>query len=300
MSIPVLVEDKKKGVVFINPVKRFTAPRWYLPRFVNALGLRQDIIPLTAGGNSGNVAVEFDEGNGHAELFAAVAISDGDFEITILDQGRKHGWQNRAIHSRTLFGNAQRPFIFPETYFLNVEKGTRQLTINLTDLSGAPNNVRLAFLGRAFFHKTANADVRQAIQKKFGLKERTLLYNLTTKDSISNLAPAGTGTPFEFVVPSDWPLEIIKMTAASIPAGTPFEMELKDYSNGRLYHQEGLRVHSDLMWGNAEYPFIPFESMFLPRNWRITGTLWNLGAVNADFYFTLAAKQIRIPVEKRG
>jgi hypothetical protein len=297
MSIPVLVENKKKGVVFINPLKRFTDPRWYLP---NALGATPSTISLLAGGNSGNIPIEFDEGNGHAELFALVALSDGDFLITIIDQGRKHGWMNRPIHSRTIFGDAQRPFILPSTYFVNVERGTRQITIQLTDLSGAPNDVRLGFQGRAFFHKTADAQVRKAIQKKYGLKERVLTYMLTTEqavENVGNVAP-NNEADMEFVVPSNWPLELDKMTVATDPADTPFEMELTDFSSGRKYAQENLRIHSDLMWGTPQFPFIPFESFFLPRNHRLTAKVWNLGAAPADFYFTFTGKQIKIPVEK--
>lgn len=293
MSIPVLVEDKKEKLIYINPLKRFVKPRWYLPNFQPSA--TPWIIPLAALGNSGDVPIEFDEGNGHAELWSAMAISDGPFEITILDQGRRYGWSNRAIQSGTLFGVVQRPFIFPETYFLNVEVGTRQLTVNLTDLSGAPNNVRLAFHGRAFLHKDTTDEIKEAMEAKFGDKEKTLLYFLMPQQPILAAAP-GVPVNGEFVCPSDWPIEIRKLTAQSIPGGVPFDFTLVDGSNGRSYTNDNrLVLHSDMIFGNAQFPGIPYESLLLPRNWRLRFTLTNLGIAPANFYLTLSGVKVMIP-----
>jgi hypothetical protein len=298
MSIPVLVHNKKKGIIYFNPTKRFTAPRWYLPNAAGSgvAGAVPSIIALAANGNSGNIPIEFDEGNGHAEIFAIVAESTGAFEFSLLDQGRKHNWQNRPIHNLTAAGVAQRPFILPVTYFLNVERGTRQITLNITDLSGAPNTIRFGLLGRAFFIKQAPQDVRTKIQNRFGMKERTLTYMLTTNQAQTAIA-AATRTRAEFIVPSDYPLELMKMTVATDPANVDFDFELIDYSSGRRYSAENLRISRALGWGNAQYPHIPFESFFLPRNYRLQIDYWHTGVGATDFFFTLTGAKTMIPQE---
>ena len=152
MSTAVLIEDKKKNEIFLNEVKRFTAPRWFLPR---ALGATPYIITLAANGTSGPIPIEFDEANGHSEIFGLVSQSTGDYLIEIEDKGRNHRWQNRPVHNTTITGNAQRPYILPLSYFLNVSVGTRQLTVTFTDISGAPNDIRFAMQGRVFMYRQA-------------------------------------------------------------------------------------------------------------------------------------------------
>ena len=307
MSIHVLLQRKdkktKEDIIYFNPTKRFVAPRWYIPNAQGSglAGANPSMIVLPANQTSGNIPIEFDEGNGHAEIFGIVSESTGSYEITIIDQGRKHSWMNRPIQIDTIAGSAQRPFILPVTYFLNVEKGTRQLSVIVTDLSGNQNTIRLALVGRAFFIKQAPQDVRQAITRKFGIKERVLTYMLTTAQAQMAIATA-TQTRVEFIVPSDYPMELMKMTASSIDTTTglaaPFEFEMIDYSSGRRYSQENLRIHSNLGWGNAQYPYIPFESFFLPRNYRLMMDYWSLAPNDANFYFTLTGSKVLIPKEQ--
>jgi len=284
-----------KSVWYLNPAKPFVKPAWFLPNNATALPATPYQVTLAAGGTSGVIPVEFDEGTGHGEIFALVSEHTGAYEVTITDQGRKYQLMDRPIHADTICGSAAQPFILPLTYFVSVREGTRQLSLNFTDLSGAPNDIRFAMLGRRWLHREAPADVLETFHQRFAQLDRSLLYFTTTKDPLAAVAPGGAGTEFQVIAPSDAPLELMKLTAVTDPAGTPFEIELNEYGSGRSFSGDRLRVHSNLMFGTPNFPSIPFESFFLPRNFRLIGRIYNLGLGAADFYLTWTGAKILRP-----
>lgn len=282
-------------VWYLNPAKQFVKPAWFVPNNDTALPATPYQVNLAAGGTSGVVPIEFDEGTGHGELFALVSEHTGAYEILITDQGRKYQLMDRAIHADTICGSAAQPFILPITYFMAVRKGTRQLSLRFTDLSGAPNQIRFAILGRRWLHREAPADVLEKFNERFAQMDRSLLYFTTTVDPLSAIGVAGAGTEFQILAPSDAPLELMKLTAVTDPAGTPFEIELNEYGSGRSFSADRLRVHSNLMFGTPNFPSIPFESFLLPQNYRLTGRIWNLGVGATDFYLTFTGAKILRP-----
>lgn len=73
-----------------------------------------------------------------------VANSTGRFTAQVIDSGTKFQWSNQQIIDTNLFGTAQNPFplLVPYTF-----KKRGQIQVALTDLSGAPNNVRITIHG---------------------------------------------------------------------------------------------------------------------------------------------------------
>ena len=277
---------------YYNPAKDYVKSAYFIPRQIGGTPYQ---VALAANGYSGIIPIEFDQGSGHGEIFAIVSNQTGDFEFQITDQGRRYSWSNRAVHSAAVTGIAQRPFILPLSYWVNVRAGTRQLSWEAWDLSGAPNTVRFALLGRRWIEREAPEEVQQKFREEFEAPDKYLLYFLQPQAPITALAPGATAVG-EFIAPSDYPIDIKKLTVATSVAATPFEMEIKEYSTGRSFSSDGLRIHSDLMWGNGQYPAMPFESIFLPRNFRLTFSLTNLGGFASNFYPVMTGAKILAPV----
>ena len=202
MSIPVLVRknvplmDVKTGkplldphskkpviqqVIYVNPAKRYVKPFWQTTD--------PDVVTVPANGNSGIVPMSIDQSTGHFEVFYFEYEADGPFSIQIFDEGNRNFLMNRPVHINTIAGNARRPFILPETIFINVARGTRQLSLVFYDLSGAENDIQFTMVGRRFTYKEAPIETFQQFDAYYGDKERTNLFFMTTSKAILALAP---------------------------------------------------------------------------------------------------------------
>ena len=74
----------------------------------------------------------------------ATANFTGAFATLLSDGSTQRQFSNQAVHVNNLFGTAQNPFPLLTPY---VFKRKGQILASTQDLSGAPNNVRLAFAG---------------------------------------------------------------------------------------------------------------------------------------------------------
>jgi hypothetical protein len=291
---------RRKGILEVDPIKKYTRSRWFKPNNQLNLPATPWVINLAANGASGPIPIEFDAADGHAEIFGAMVVSTGVFDIRIEDQGNSYAWQNRPLHSGTVFGTAQLPYYYPETYQVNVEESAKQLTIYLTDLSGAPNAVRIALFGRTFQHREAPSNVVSEFRKRLGERELTRLQFITTQQPLVGVT-AAAATPFDLIIPTNFGFELMKLTYAAT-GGAFFEMELTENRSGQRFHQEGLRVHVSNMWGIGTLPFILPESMIIPKKYRMRGNMWNIAAGPNNFWLTMAGRQIRttVPTRERG
>jgi hypothetical protein len=286
MSLPVFI--RKNGQTFVNPAKRYTKPFWLTTDPVT--------VSIAGGGSSDPIPMIVDQ-TGHFEIAYMTYIATGDFLLTIFDAGRRYTWMNRPIHIQTIAGTGQRPLILPESYFLNVAKGSRMLTVQFTDLSGAPNDIRLVLHGRRYLYNEAPAEISKYFEEYFSTKERTSVFFLTTEKALTNIL-TGTSDNTEFRVTSDAYFEIIKLTAFAHKHGDPttpavYEFKLTEYASGRALMPGYVR--GELGFGTAQYPFIPYESYLLERDYRIRLDITNLSAFDGDFYFTLIGRRVPFP-----
>lgn len=74
----------------------------------------------------------------------AAAVSTGAFTAFIRDGINKRQFTNQPIHSSNIFGTAQNPFPLL-TPFTFQKRGS--ILVDLVDLSGAGNTIRMAFIG---------------------------------------------------------------------------------------------------------------------------------------------------------
>lgn len=293
MSLPTIIKKKDDDGnvnVYVNPAKRFVKPWW--------LVTNPETVNLGANGVSGPIPLVVDEALGHCEVYYLVAQATGPFTFRIKDEGRNYWWSNREVHVDTVAGVAQRPFIFPETYFINTSGGTRQLTIQYTDISGAPNAIRVALVSRRFVYREAPLEIWKKFETYYTQKERTNLFFLTTEQPINNLVPGvANAALFDFWMTSDSFFEAIKFTYATVPANHPLDIRMWEFGSGRSFLRANTRTDINNMWGSAQFPSIPPESYLFDRDYRVSGDIVNTGLVNCDVYLTITGRKVKYPEE---
>jgi hypothetical protein len=74
----------------------------------------------------------------------AMVVSTGFFTVKLSDGSTARPFSNQEVHVNNLFGTSQNPFPLLTPYTFR-RKG--QILAVASDLSGAPNNIRMAFAG---------------------------------------------------------------------------------------------------------------------------------------------------------
>ena len=276
-----------KGVV-INPCKPFVRAYW-IP------GTPPDgtaVASLLAGGSAMLDFVIDDQG--HFDWKTLVGVSTGPYVLQFFDVGKNKELQNRPVHSSLIVGSAQRPFVLPEPYFFNVGDSQRNLRCKITDISGAPNTVRLSLHGRRFYHKDADPDVAQAMRKYFAGGEKPYSYFLTPLESDPNTgAPPvlAAGGKLALTLQSDAgaDTELKKWMAVSTGA---FTVNIFDRSKNKFLMNDVI-PNSDI-FGNAEFPFIPADSFLLERQKYLIFYLQDLSGAPNTVYIAAAGRRLQL------
>ncbi len=126
-----------------NKIRQGTAP-WEVRKY-------QAQIPMTyvaniealAANASTTVAVPIDVDSDFM-VQKITGIQTGAASLILADGGRDRWWMDKAVYIDTLVGNGQFPFILTSPRF--IYRGS-QISVNLSDLSGATNTIRLVFHG---------------------------------------------------------------------------------------------------------------------------------------------------------
>lgn len=273
---------RKDGSVYINPAKRHVKPYALLTDPVTTA--------VAANGTSAPITMPIDT-QGHFEAFYAVCDRDGPATITIFDPGTSRFMMNREIHIDTIVSGlsgagGQRPFIWPESYFFNVEDAGRSVVVQFRDLTGVTNNIRFMLEGRRFYTKESPPEIYEKMYEYFGRKERTNVYFLTTDLPVA--LPATTASTFANTrVTDEADFEVFKI--ASVSDG-PYEWTIRDTGTGRIlsngFHTNTMRT------GTAEFPFIFVEPLLIERNYQMQIEFRNLSGAPNNVFFTMIGRRL--------
>lgn len=99
-------------------------------------------VALLANGQSNNFSVQILDRSFRWMLLSGV--STGAFTVLIKDSRNKRPFSNQQVHSANIMGTAQNPFPLL-TPFTFERRGA--VLADFTDISGAPNTIRLNFIG---------------------------------------------------------------------------------------------------------------------------------------------------------
>jgi hypothetical protein len=238
------------------------------------------------------------DSQGHFEIFYAIANRTGAATIEFFDPGTSRRLQNRENHMDNIvaggggsgigagFG-ASRPFIWPESYFMNVEDAGRAMIVTFRDLTGAPNTIQLVLHGRRFYNKEAPYEVYEKMYQTFGRKERTNVYFQTTDDAAVIPAVVGSLLNSPSRVTDEADFEIFKITSSSTGA---YEFRLRVAANSRPLSNDFVLVDGGT--GSAEFPFIFQEPWLVERNHSIMVEFRNLIAGANTVFFTMTGRRL--------
>jgi hypothetical protein len=290
---------KKNGVTVINPstgkpvmgitpdpMKQHVRPYWLTSDPV--------LTTLAAQGTVGDtVDLSFNiDTQGHFDWEYILGQSDYAFTIEFFDTGKNRYLQNRPIHNQCCVGVAGRPFKLPDPYFFNVGQSSRELTVRIRNLSANANNIRLALYGRRFYHHEAPPDIALEMVRKFERNERAFSYFLLPKEEtnagvITPVAALGNTT---FTFESDDSADTLLTKLMHYSTGT-FNCLIRERSTNRTLMN--LNVHSNMQWGNAEFPGFFSDTYLLERLRQLIVTVTDLSNAENTIYLAMAGVRLQ-------
>jgi len=194
---------------------------------------------------------------------------------------------NREVHARTMAGGfgdplgagfetafqsaGGRPLVWPETLFLDPSRNEDALFMGYRNMSIYPILVRWAFHGVLYYDEddyVARMDEKSAMAGP-GKVAMPFFY---TPDTNVRLA-GGASFNFDMRITDEADVEIFKQTVFS---DFPFLWRFQEKLGKRQLDNAGLTaagapngVHSSFGWGDGEFPFIPFETLYMQRTSKL-------------------------------
>jgi hypothetical protein len=277
---------RKDGSIYINPVKRHVRPFWLTSQ---GPGPTPQVVAIPAGGTTNPIPYPVDIQGSFEIFYIMFEADDPRIDVNIFDPGTRRSWSNRPIRLGTIAGTATRPFYLPESYLLNTDNGPRDLQVTFTDVSGAPNNVRMVFYGRRLYQNEAPPDVQEEMVKYMQKKERTNVYFLTSRDPIT-IPPLGilsgpTAAIFEATDEAD--TEVMKTTFV---ADGLFTFQLRELRSNRTLGNNPIISTSG--WGTGQFPFVFQETFLIERNYDVAFELTDLSGESNNVFPTMIARRL--------
>jgi len=220
-------------------------------------------------------------------------IPTDQFLVVIFDPGFRPLLMNREIHARTMaggFGDPKgagfspaianaggRPFVWPETYFMEPEEEGKALFMGFRNLTQNPIQVQWTFHGLRYYDLHPYEEALKEREAMIGKGRVSFPYFYTTDTDV--VLDIGQQKDFDVRLTDEADVEIFKMTAFS---DFPFLWRIMEKAGERFLDTAGQGVagaangvHSDLGWGSGEFPFIPFETMYFEQNYKVILRLSN-------------------------
>lgn len=126
-----------------NKIRQGTAP-WEAKKYSAQIPMTYTLnIESLAANNSTTAVVPIDVDSDFM-VQKITGIYTGAASLILADGGRERWWMDKAVYIDTLVGNGQFPFILTSPRF--IYRGS-QISVSLSDLSGATNTIRIVFEG---------------------------------------------------------------------------------------------------------------------------------------------------------
>lgn len=199
---------------------------------------------------------------------SAMATSD-EFLIEIIESSRNSSCSNRPLHGKTILGTFGKPFKLPHPFVL---PKLQTIQVELSDLSGSTNNVRLGFNGNKHF-ATDLRDYYKTAQ--LGDMYRSFFF---TTDSNVSIASASSDQNFISIEQGDF----ICMGINAHSTGN-FTFRIYDVNLGRGW-QNGYAPKSCL--GSGEYQHEFFTPTLLKKKTKLRIEFVNLHNDTNNIYLT--------------
>ena len=233
------------------------------------------------------------------------------FMVIIFDPDNEPLLMNREIHARTIAGGwgtplgagfstalqsaGGRPLVWPESFFLDPEANGKAIMMAYRNLSTDPIIVRWAFHGVRYYDVASYDEALRDRSAMAGPGRTSFPYFYTTDTNV-RLA-AGAKFDFDVRLTDEADVEIYRMTKYS---ANPFLWRLQEKAGKRPLDSAGPGtvavpngVHSDFGWGDGEFPFVPYETMYYEQNTKVMISMVNaFTSEDLLIYPTLCCRKI--------
>lgn len=311
------------GSIRVDPAKKDITPFWLVsePEEVEVPAAVDMGDGLLAGGAAENPTVfpidnkgpvEIAYSSFHARFLTGPAAGQptDQFMVVFFDPEMRPVLMNREVHASTIAGGwgdalgtgfnaatknaAGRPLVWPETFFMEPENGGKALMAGFRNLTTERIAVRWAFHGVRYYHLAGFEKALKERERLYGKGKQAIPYFYTT-DTDVRLEP-GASFEFDMRITDEADLEIFKATKFS---DFDFLSRLQEKAGKRHLDSAGLSVaggpngvHSSLMWGTGEFPFIYWETLYLEQNYKIMLVLTSLGTYPNRIFPTFICRKI--------
>lgn len=291
--IPSLIRDPETNKVYVNPLKRYVKPF--------TLVTEPASITLAPGAISDPIPMLIDN-KGHFEVMQAFFVSQraAGFTVEIMDPENRPVLMNREVHVGTIASGAGvttayetftsadsggRPFLWPETFFMNVEDHGKALFCKFRNLSTQSNTIRFYLHGLRWYHAQAPSRVADRMQEIYRERFRTMPFFYTTEQFVTL---AGLGSTEEDIRFTDeaW-VELTKLMRVSTGR---FNVLIREKASAKRFMNSAIR--DDLVFGNGEFPFLMWESSLFEPNYKLTFEMTDLSGETNTIWVTLGCRKV--------
>lgn len=215
-DVPALIQDPCTGAVYMNPSKSFV--KWFY------LSGNPFPLPLPADGQLPvTITPPLENGSdGDMEVVKMTSTSTGRFGVMIEDTVTNRRFMNQPVANNLVFGTSQMPFTLFESIWL---PASTNLQVQCSDLSGAPNDIRIVTEGRRFI----GCGPKEQLWSTF-FSRRTHPYWLTFDNGPEVTVEAGATLAFTMTVPAAGDFNCFSIMDDS---SGDYEMKILENSSGR-------------------------------------------------------------------
>jgi len=311
-----------------------TEPESVFVPAATSMGVDGNGIPILAGGITNLPAIMPIDEKGPFEAmfssFTAIRALDGlqtdQFTIVVFDPEFRPLLMNREIHARTMaggFGSAPiagsvlppaataggRPLVWPETFFMDPDDAGKAVFVGFRNLAtDSAINVRFVLHGVRYYAMKPYEDAVREKERMFGMGRTSYPYFYTT-DSDIGLAPTGTpgdNAEFHMRITDDADVEIFKMTHYADQGPNSFLWRIQEKAGKRFLDSAGPvtaaggpnGLPGGFGFGDAEFPFIPFETLYWEQNFKAILSVANVAgpSLSNRVWLTFVSRKI-VPVQ---
>jgi len=275
--IPMLVRDPRTGKVMVNELKKYVKPF--------TLVTDPAVITLAADETSNPIPMWIDA-KGNFEIMQAFFTSTlaAGFTVTLFETADRPLLMNREVpveaiasglgsilnyETLTTVGSAGRPFIWPESLFLDLGDRGRAIFAVFRNLSSTQSNtIRFCLHGQRWYHTQAPPKFAERMQGIYRERFRSFPFFYTTDSPLAAFTP---NTTFERTIRFtdeawvEWRKSMMATNAAAISG---IRVRIRETSTQKRFMENP--IDARLVFGNGELPFLNWEPSLFEPNYQLT------------------------------
>lgn len=286
--LPTLIEPPQRDGRVLAVNKRRLAE---MPYFLLTNPPRNTVEIAANQGSPMNIMMVSGEGPAQLVSFGHEKTADMRVFLQIQDGQMMRGLMNGSVHIDTIMGTGRQPYRLPEALYLDE---LRSLQITFTDISGAPNTVRVAALCSRFLAQQVDPAMERIRNRLNNRQYLSTPYWYTLDEGPITLGIGATATP-QITIGQESHFQLMQMSAVSTGL---FDIDIVDTQRGESIISGPQDVHypigSDLILGNGNFPYRFHEPRLFQVGQRLVVTLTNRDAAPNTIHLTLGGRALAV------